>query len=48
MPEGAGVEVRTEFSVEAMQNVQIERRGAASFIVIRPDESRLVFYHIRT
>src|SRR5580698_7950147 len=48
MPEAAGIKVRTEFSVEAMQDVQIERRGDTVSVVIRPHESRLVFYHIRT
>ena len=48
MPEAAGIEVGAEFSIEAMQNVQIERRGDAIFVVIRPHESRFVFHHIGT
>ena len=48
MAEAAGIEVRAEFSIEAMQNVQIERRGDAISVVIRPHQSRFVFHHIRT
>src|SRR5271155_1113450 len=46
MPEAAGIKVRTEFSIEAMQKVQIERGGDAIFVVIRADESRFVLHHI--
>src|SRR5580698_9266757 len=46
MPEALSVKVGTELSVEAVQNVQIERGGDAVSIVIRPHESRFVFYHI--
>lgn len=48
MPEAAGIEVRAEFPIEAVQNVQIKRYGDASLIVIRPHESRFVFHHICT
>jgi hypothetical protein len=44
VPEAAGIKVGAEFSVEAMQNVQIERRGGAIAIVIRPHQRGLVFY----
>jgi hypothetical protein len=48
MPEAVGIKIRTEFPIEATQNVQIERRSNAISVVIRPHESRLVFHHIRT
>ena len=48
MPKAAGIEVRTELSIEAMQNIQIERGGDAISIVICPHESRFVFHHVRT
>jgi hypothetical protein len=48
MPEAVGIKVRAELSIEAMQNVQIERRGDPIFVVIRPNESRFVFHHICT
>jgi hypothetical protein len=48
MPEVAGIKVRTEFPIEAMQNVQIERRGDAISVVIRLHKSRHFFHHIRT
>jgi hypothetical protein len=48
MPEAGEIKVRTEFSVEAVENVQIERRSDARSVVICPPENRLVFYHIRT
>ena len=47
MPEAVSIKVRTELSIEPMQNVQIERGGDAIAVVIRPHESCLVFYQIR-
>jgi hypothetical protein len=48
VPEAAGINVLAEFPIEAMQDVQIERRGDAILVVICPHESRFVFHRIRT
>src|SRR4051812_9334379 len=48
MPEAAGIKIRAELSIEAMQQVQIERRGNPRCVVVRPHESRLIFYQIRS
>ena len=46
MAEVFGIEVRAEFPVEAMQKIQVERRGNALAVVIGAHQRRLVLYQI--
>ena len=48
MPETGGVKVSPQFSIEAMQNVQVECRGDSSAIIICSQEGGFVFHHVRT
>ena len=48
MTEASAVKVRPQFPIEAMQDVQIERRSDSITVVICSQESALVFHHVGT
>jgi hypothetical protein len=48
MTEASGVKVGPQFSIEAMQDVQVERRGDSIAVVICSQKSRFVFHHVCT
>src|SRR5579863_3839121 len=48
MSEASGIEVSPQFSIEAMQNVQVERRGDSIVVVISSQERAFFFHHICT
>jgi hypothetical protein len=48
MTEATAVKVCPQFSIQAMQDVQVELRGDSIAVVICSQESRIVLYHVCT